>query len=106
MDISVVLPTVNECENVRELLPRLKAIFAREKLSYEILVIDGNSTDGTREVATELGARVLAERRRGYAGALTTGLAEATGEYILTLDADMSHEPDFVTKMWRARERA
>jgi dolichol-phosphate mannosyltransferase len=105
MDISVVLPTVNECENVRELLPRLKAIFAREKLSYEILVIDGNSTDGTREVATELGARVLAERRRGYAGALTTGLAEATGEYILTLDADMSHEPDFVTKMWRARTR-
>ncbi len=105
MDISVVLPVMNECENVRELLPRLKAIFAREKLSYEILVIDGNSTDGTREVAAELGARVLPERRRGYAGALTTGLAEATGDYILTLDADMSHDPEFFTKMWRARNR-
>jgi dolichol-phosphate mannosyltransferase len=103
MDISVVLPVMNECENVRLLLPRLKTILAREKLSYEILVIDGNSTDGTREAAAELGARVLAERRRGYAGALTTGLAEAQGDYILTLDADMSHEPDFVTKMWRAR---
>jgi dolichol-phosphate mannosyltransferase len=103
MDISVVLPVMNECENVRLLLPRLKSILAREKLSYEILVIDGNSTDGTREAAAELGARVLPERRRGYAGALTTGLAEAQGDYILTLDADMSHEPDFVTKMWRAR---
>jgi len=105
MDITVVLPTVNECENVSALLPRLKSIFAREKLSYEILVIDGNSTDGTREVAASLGARVLPERRRGYAGALTTGLAEAKGDYILTLDADMSHEPEFVTKMWRARTR-
>ena len=103
MDITVVLPVMNECENVRALLPRLKSIFAREKLSYEILVIDGNSTDGTREVAADLGARVLPERRRGYAGALTTGLAEATGDYILTLDADLSHDPDFVTKMWRAR---
>jgi glycosyltransferase involved in cell wall biosynthesis len=103
MDISVVLPVMNECENVRLLLPRLKSILEREKLTYEILVIDGNSTDGTREAAAELGARVLPERRRGYAGALTTGLAEAQGDYILTLDADMSHEPDFVTKMWRAR---
>src|SRR5260221_6209390 len=103
MDNSVVLPTVNECENVGLLLPRLKAIFAREKLTYEILVVDGNSTDGTREMAESLGARVLAERKRGYAGALTTGLAEAKGDYILTLDADMSHEPEFVTKMWRGR---
>ena len=106
MDISVVLPLMNERENVSMLLPRLKAILAREHLSYEILVIDGNSTDGTREEAAAHGARVLAERRRGYAGALSTGLAAAQGDYILTLDADMSHEPDFVTKMWRARTRA
>ncbi len=105
MDVSVVLPVMNERENVRALLPQLQAIFAREKLSYEILVIDGNSTDGTREVAASFGARVLPERRRGYAGALTTGLAEATGDYILTLDADMSHDPEFFTKMWRARTR-
>ncbi len=105
MDISVVLPVMNECENVRALLPQLQSIFAREKLSYEILVIDGNSTDGTREVAESFGARVMPERRRGYAGALTTGLSEAQGEYILTLDADMSHDPEFFTKMWRARTR-
>jgi len=106
MDVSVVLQVMNERENVKLLLPRLKAIFAREKLSFEILVIDGNSTDGTREEAESHGARVMPERRRGYAGALSTGLAEAQGDYILTLDADMSHEPDFVTKMWRARTRA
>lgn len=106
MDISVVLPVVNERENIAELIPRLKAILGRERLTYEIVVVDGNSTDGTPQTAQALGARVVPERVRGYAGALTTGLAEARGDYILTLDADMSHEPDFVAKMWRARVKA
>ncbi len=69
-------------------------------------MIDGPSTDGTREAAEQLGARVVNERRRGYAGALMTGIAEARGDYVLTLDADQSHDPDFVVKMWRARNRA
>jgi glycosyltransferase involved in cell wall biosynthesis len=106
MDISVVLPVVNERDNLGLLLPRLKFILEREKLSYEIIVVDGNSTDGTREYAASMGARVMPERVRGYAGALMTGLDEARGDYILTLDADMSHDPDFVTKMWHARTRA
>jgi dolichol-phosphate mannosyltransferase len=106
MDISVILPVVNERDNLRILIPRLQALLDREKLTYEIVVIDGNSTDGTREAADSMGARVVAERRRGYAGALETGFAEARGDFLLTLDADLSHDPDFVPKMWRARERA
>jgi dolichol-phosphate mannosyltransferase len=105
MDVSVILPVVNERDNLRELIPRLAAMLARERLSYEVIVVDGGSTDGTRETAQELGARVVAERRRGYAGAIETGFAEARGDYVLTLDADLSHEPDFVAKMWRARGR-
>lgn len=105
MDVSVILPVVNERENLCLLIPRLCALLDRERLSYEIVVVDGGSSDGTSEAADVLGARVLPERRRGYAGALETGFAEARGDYLLTLDADMSHEPDFVTKMWRARER-
>src|SRR5208282_4213892 len=78
----------------------------REGLSFEILVIDGGSSDGTPATATELGARVMPERRRGYGGALETGFAEARGDYVLTLDADLSHEPDFAAKLWRARAQA
>jgi dolichol-phosphate mannosyltransferase len=106
MDISVILPVVNERDNLRILIPRLQALLEREKLTYEIVVIDGNSADGTREAAESMGARVVGERRRGYAGALETGFAEARGDFLLTLDADLSHDPDFVPKMWRARERA
>jgi len=106
IDLSVILPVMNERDNLRALLPRLREIAETFHLKYEIIVIDGGSTDGTRETAAELGARVVPERRRGYAGALTTGFAEARGAYLLTLDADMSHDPAFVAKMWRARERA
>lgn len=105
MDVSVILPVVNERDNLRILIPRVQASLQREKLSYEIIVVDGNSTDGTRDAAQALGARVVGERRRGYAGAMETGFAEAVGDYVLTLDADLSHDPDFIAKMWRARLR-
>ena len=106
MDISVILPVMNEAENLRILIPRLIALLDREHITHEIIVIDGPSTDGTREVAEQFGARVVGERRRGYAGALMTGIEEARGDYVLTLDADQSHDPDFIFKMWRARKRA
>jgi dolichol-phosphate mannosyltransferase len=105
MDVSVVLPVMNEAENLRILIPRLIAALDRERLTHEIVVVDGPSSDGTRETAQALGARVVAERRRGFAGALQTGIAEARGDYLLTLDADQSHDPDFIAKMWRARTR-
>src|ERR1700682_974288 len=105
MDVSVILPVVNEGANLRILIPKLHALLDRDRLTHEIVVVDGGSTDGTRETVESLGARVVPERRKGYAGALETGLAEAQGDYILTLDADQSHDPDFVSKMWRARER-
>jgi dolichol-phosphate mannosyltransferase len=106
MDLSIILPVINERDNVRALIPRLQEIAQGFHLDFEIVVVDGGSTDGTAEAAAELGARVVRERKSGYAGALTTGFAEARGAYLLTLDADMSHEPAFVAKMWRARERA
>jgi len=106
MDLSVILPVVNESDNLRVLIPRLGALLDRAHLKFEILVVDGGSTDGTPETARSLSARAVRERRPGYAGALETGFAEARGDYLLTLDADLSHEPDFAAKLWRARGQA
>jgi len=106
MELSIVLPVINERENLEVLIPRLTAVLAREGIEHEIVVVDGGSTDGTRESAESLGARVVAERRRGYAGALETGFAQARGDWVLTLDADLSHDPDFFPQLWRARTEA
>jgi dolichol-phosphate mannosyltransferase len=103
VDISVVLPALNEQENLRTLLPRLEAVLKWQGLTYELLIVDGNSNDGTVGVAMSLGARVIPERQRGCAGALITGIDAARGNYILTMDADLSHDPDFIVRLWRAR---
>ena len=105
-DLSVVVPVLNERENVERLLPRAAAAIAGLGLSHELLVVDGGSTDGTAEAAAAAGARVLRQELPGYGGALREGLAAATGTYVLTLDADLSHDPDFITKLWRARTSA
>jgi dolichol-phosphate mannosyltransferase len=106
MEISVILPVLNEAGNLGDLLRRLRENLEHQELSYEFLAVDGGSRDNTREVAAAHGAQVLDEDFPGYAGALLTGLRRARGDYLLTLDADLSHDPAFVTRMWQARHQA
>jgi dolichol-phosphate mannosyltransferase len=106
IDLSVVLPVLNERENVERLLPRTIKVLEAIGCRYELVVVDGGSTDGTAAAAEAGGARVLRQTLPGYGGALREGLEAASGTYILTLDADLSHDPDFLVKLWRSRDRA
>ncbi|HEY2386089.1 MAG TPA: glycosyltransferase [Candidatus Binatia bacterium] len=103
MDLSVVIPVLNERENIEQLLPRAARVLQEIGCTYEVVVVDGGSTDGTAAAATAGGARVLRQKLPGYGGALREGLLAARGTFILTLDADLSHDPDFIVKLWRAR---
>ncbi|MBM2826859.1 MAG: hypothetical protein HW403_923 [Dehalococcoidia bacterium] len=105
-EISIVLPTINEADNLAVLLPQVKTILERLGCAYEILVVDGGSSDDTKAVALSNDATFLAQRSTGYGGALREGFARARGRYILTLDADLSHNPDFIPSMWRERQNA
>lgn len=104
--LSIVVPVLNERENVERLLPRTRAVLQTIECSYEIVVVDGGSTDGTAAAAEVGGARVVVQTLPGYGGALREGLATARGTYVLTLDADLSHDPNFIVKLWRNRDRA
>lgn len=106
MELSIVIPVINEGANLKELLPRLHDVASRIAVDYEIILIDGGSTDDTCHVGNECGARVLQQQGRGYGRALRDGFAAAQGEYILTLDGDMSHHPDFIPDMWDKRNVA
>src|SRR6266852_6766173 len=87
--VSVIIPTRNEASAISQVLADLPA-----DIVSEVLVVDGNSTDGTAEIAAKMGARVIHEPRRGYGRACLTGLASAsTPDIVVFLDGDYSDRP-------------
>jgi glycosyltransferase involved in cell wall biosynthesis len=87
--VSVIIPALNEAENLQHVLPRIPAWVA------EVLLVDGNSTDNTVEIACRLrpDIRIVQQCGRGKGAALRTGFAAATSEIIVMLDADGSTDP-------------
>jgi len=104
--VSVVIPALNEEKNIGPLVERLWATMKDLRLSAEIIVVDGGSEDATWQAAENRGAKCLLQRRLGYAGALREGFAAAQGEYVLTLDSDLSHPPELLKELWEKREQA
>lgn len=87
--VSVIIPALNEAENLPHVLPYLPAWVD------EVLLVDGDSTDGTPEVARRLwpDVRIIRQMRPGKGAALRTGFAAATGDIIIMMDADCSTDP-------------
>jgi glycosyltransferase involved in cell wall biosynthesis len=87
--VSVVIPALNEAENLPHVLPRIPGWV------HEVLIVDGASTDGTSEVARRLRpeVRIIQQAGRGKGAALRTGFAHASGELVVMLDADGSMDP-------------
>ncbi len=87
--VSVIIPTRNEAQSIGRVLSDLPA-----DIVTEVLVVDSKSTDGTPEIASKMGARVLHEPRRGYGRACLTGLAAASDpDIVVFLDGDYSDRP-------------
>jgi glycosyltransferase involved in cell wall biosynthesis len=88
--VTVVIPALNEADNLPHVLARMP------RWVYEVLIVDGNSTDGTAEVASSLlpQVRVVQQTGRGKGDALRAGFASATGDLIVMLDADGSMGPE------------
>jgi dolichol-phosphate hexosyltransferase len=97
LKISIVIPAINEERGIGKTIDAVqKNYFHSHQWDLEILIIDGNSKDKTREIATKKGARVILEKRKGYGRAYKTGLAQATGDIIVTGDADATYPFDTI----------
>jgi glycosyltransferase involved in cell wall biosynthesis len=88
--VSVVIPTMNEEKSVGLVIEEVMNAF-RGKREIEVLIVDTNSKDRTREISSSLGAVVIDEPRRGYGRAYRTGFERSQGTVIATLDADMTY---------------
>lgn len=105
-ELAVVIPALNERENLELLLPALRETLEGIGVPHEVVVVDGGSHDGTRAEAERRGARVVDQQDRGYGGALLAGFAATTAPYIVTMDADLSHRPVFLEEFWKHRNEA
>lgn len=106
-DISIIVPLFNEKESLPELVAWIKKVLQREGRSYEIIMVDDGSTDGSWEKIRELAAsdstiRGISFRRNyGKSAALYEGFAAAEGRVVVTMDADLQDSPEEVPELYR-----
>lgn len=105
LDLSIVIAALNEAPNLYRLLPLLKKDLDELGISWEIIIVDGDSPDGTKKVVEQNdGARYVCEKEPGYGQAIFRGICEANGRYVQTMDADMSHPTPFIRNLWESRD--
>jgi dolichol-phosphate mannosyltransferase len=104
-DVSVIVPTINEAENLPALLERIAA--ALQGVKYEVIIVDDNSRDATPAVCAELATRyplklmVRAQPANGLSGAVLHGTAAARGKFLCVMDADLQHPPEKLPELLR-----
>ncbi|WP_257656343.1 glycosyltransferase family 2 protein [Parapedobacter lycopersici] len=107
MDISVVIPLYNEAESLPELTAWIKRVMDDHRFSYEIILIDDGSTDGSWMIIEALKAKnpkvtaVKFRRNYGKSAALNVGFTVAQGDVVITMDADLQDSPDEIPELYR-----
>ncbi len=95
--ISVIIPAYNEENGLAEVVTGLRARLEATGHPFDVVVVDDGSVDGTAEVASALGVRLVSHSRNlGYGAALKSGIRAAEGEYILICDGDGSYPPESI----------
>jgi glycosyltransferase involved in cell wall biosynthesis len=106
MNISVVIPLLNEEESLPELVEWIERVMLENQLSYEVLFVDDGSRDGSWKIIEGLSLKnpnlkgIKFRRNYGKAAALNVGFANASGEVVITMDADMQDSPDEIPGLY------
>ncbi|MGB3343030.1 MAG: glycosyltransferase family 2 protein [Aequorivita sp.] len=91
-ELSVVMPCLNEAETLAVCITKAQGFFERENVAGEVIIADNGSTDGSQQIALNLGATVVDVPQKGYGSALRGGIEAANGKYIIMGDADDSYD--------------
>ncbi len=106
--LSLVIPCLNEAENIVQCVEAASTAMRLAEIDGEIIVVDNGSEDGSAELAERAGAHVVSEPRRGYGRAYLAGFAAAGGKYIVMADADLTYDfyeiPRFLAELERGAD--
>lgn len=107
VDLSITIPAYQEAENLALMLPSIREAAAALTPNFEVLVVDTQEPmDDTVAICAANGVRhVYRKGGNSYGDAIRTIIAEARGAYLLNMDADGSHSPEYFQSMWAERER-
>ena len=101
-NFAIIIPALNEADNIPDLVREFAALFRKYDLSGDIVLVDDGSTDGTAQRARELGDqhwKVVSHRRNfGKTEALLTGAQQTDAEYLVLYDADLQHAPEDIVR--------
>ncbi len=106
MDLSIVIPTYNEKENIPILLKRINLILKKNKIDAEIIVVDDNSPDGTGDLLENLKKNyknlkvIHREKKLGLCSGVLDGFSKSDGNVLAVMDADLSHPPEKIPEMF------
>lgn len=105
INLSVLIPAYQEAENLDIIIPKLINSLDVLDIQYQILIIDSNiSNDDTKSICNKYAVDYyLRESGNSYGDAIRTGIKEAIGKHLLIMDADGSHEPNFIKRLWEYR---
>jgi len=92
IELSIVMPCLDEAETLATCINKANTYFKNSGVQGEVIVADNGSTDGSQKIATDLGARVINVKQKGYGAALIGGINEAHGTYVIMGDADDSYD--------------
>lgn len=103
MIISIVIPTFNESENIKELFTKINTE-SKNKFDYEALIVD-DGKDNTAQIAKELGARVIQGQHKGLGQAIIDGIKYSLNDIVVVMDADLSHNPKYIYDLIKALDK-
>jgi len=102
--LSVIIPTLNEAKCIGEVIDEIRSNLHGKGFDYEIVIVDGRSSDGTRDIARSRGAVVVEEPRKGYGRAYKTGFERARGDIIATMDGDWTYPAESIVPLMEMLE--